>query len=527
MKRPPFSRSIRSAGPATGLATGLATLLLSTVVLLLHPGCTDLNENPFSAVTSENFYQSEADYFTGLAGVYAQTRSVMWNYFNLSEVSSDEAIVPTRGTDWADGGRWIAMHRHSWDANLTDLNGAWNDAFTGVARANELLKALESATFGGKDQIAAEARFLRAYFYYQLMDFFGGVPVVTEADIPVDQTDPPAASSRQEVFAFIEQELLSVREQLPSRFNATDYGRATQGAADALLASLYVNAEVFTGTVTASGLQRGTPMWEQAIQAADRILNSGQYQLAADWFSNFTPDNHNSPELIYVIGNVAQPDLGNTLPMRTLHYGQLEEGPWNGFATLAETYNAFDQDDLREGMWLAGPASSFEDGSPVNIRNSSERLVFSPQIADISSATEAEGVRFNKYYPDLENSGGQHGNDFVIFRLAEIYLIKAEALNELGRTAEAVALVNFIRERAFDPDKPITAADQASVREAILHERLYELAFEGKRRQDLIRSGKFAEQWSHKSNTDPYRVLFPIPQLQLGANPKLMQNPGY
>src|SRR5690606_2694498 len=109
-------------------------------------------------------------------------RSVMGAYFNLSEVTSDEVVVPTRGPDWNDGGRWIAMHRQLWDADLTDLNGAWTDAFIGVARANALLQALQSASFPEAELYRAEARFLRAFFYYELLDFFGNVPLVTEDD---------------------------------------------------------------------------------------------------------------------------------------------------------------------------------------------------------------------------------------------------------------------------------------------------------------------------------------------------------
>ncbi len=128
----------------------------------------------------------------------------------------------------------------------------------------------------------------------------------------------------------------------------------------------------------------------------------------------------------------------------------------------------------------------------------------------------------------LDKVGTHHGNDFAYFRLAEIYLIKAEALNERGSQAEAIQLVNRVRERVFDPDRPIPVGlSQAEARQRIRKERLFELTAEAKRRQDLIRWGQYTMAWTHKNESAPYRILMPIPQTQLDANPMLTQNPGY
>src|SRR5213594_3201770 len=180
-----------------------------------------------------------------LAPVYSVLHNTQDNYYNVSEISTDEMIVPTRGQDWYDGGTWLDLHRQTWTATspatLTFLNGVWNDAFSGITRANELLDALRNAR--GRDQaiIAAEARTLRAFYYYQLMDMFGGVPIFT-----TPQFAPQPRNTRAEVFHFIETELLEARTALPDKWASADYQRMRKGAADAILASLYLNAAVFT-----------------------------------------------------------------------------------------------------------------------------------------------------------------------------------------------------------------------------------------------------------------------------------------
>src|SRR5437870_1067128 len=382
-----------------------------------------------------------------LAPVYSVLHNTQDNYYNVSEISTDEMMVPTRGQDWYDGGTWLDLHHQTWTATspatLTFLNGVWNDAFSGITRANELLDALRNAR--GRDQaiIAAEARTLRAFYYYQLTDMFGGVPIFT-----TPQFAPQPRNTRAELFRFIETELLEARTALPNNWVAADYERMTKGAADAILASMYLNAAVFTSDSPSAttynscasvrvGVQTAC---HAAIAAADRILNSGRYSLAADWHSNFAPDNFASPENILVVKNLNQPGLGLNFVMRALHYNELTPSPWNGFAALAETYRAFDADDQRRRIFLEGPQVNLDTGAP-----------------------------------------------------------------------------------AFDPGKPLTAVD----RDMILRERLFELTAEAKRRQDLIRHGRYTQAWSFKQAGGPRLVLMPIPQSQLDANPLLVQNPGY
>jgi hypothetical protein len=431
MKKPGSRFSVRVGG------RGPLTLLLLLPVLAVSQGCS-LDENPVSVITPDNFYQNEEEVLAGLAGVYGPMRNLMEDYLTMAEVTTDEVVIPTRGGDWFDNGKHIEMHQQTYSANspsgLTDVNRAWTRFFGGVTAANVVLEGLQNATIADQEIVVAELRTLRALYYYSLMDLFGGVPIATDPEVMARPR-----STRAELFAFLEQELTQARNDLPASWPSNMNGRMTKGAADALLASMYINAEVFTGEVTTGGLQRGQARWQDAIDAADRVINSGEYSLAADWVSIFTADNHLSPEPILVVKHLNQDGLGWNFMMRTLHYNQVSPSPWNGWSTLAETYLKFDQDDLREDIFLVGPQVNLDTGEPVFDRQGAP-LDYVP-IGDITQASETEGIRIMKWPVDANREQQNNSNDVALYRLAEMYLIQAEALNELGNTAAAVDLV--------------------------------------------------------------------------------------
>jgi starch-binding outer membrane protein, SusD/RagB family len=542
MKTPLLKNATRAAGFST-------LLLFAAPALTFLPGCTDLTESPTSSIAADNFYRNSDEVIGGLAGVYNTMRQMTEDYWYVNEVSSDEFVVPTRGSDWLDGGKWLDLHRQTWAASspigLANVNGAWVALFTGVARANVLLFKIEpitTITAANKDTIQAEVRTLRAYYYFCLQDLFGGVPIVTDVEVKARPQN-----TRAEVSKFIEDELNAVRLKLPVSWPANMNGRMTRGAADAILASLYLNAEVFTGTVTATGLTKGTQRWQSALDAANRVLNStAGYALETNWQKNFTADNYLSKEIIMATKELAAnnpQDLGLNFMMRTLHYNSLSsQTPWNGFATIAETYNAFDPADIRRGIFLSGPQVNLENGQPAFARDGAP-LNFTIGINDPTQAKENEGIRVMKWPLDPNKVTVNNGNDYGTFRLAEIYLIKAEAENELGQTPQAIIDLNTVRARAFSPAKPTTAVTQAQVREAIFQERLFELLAESKRRQDLIRAGplpggtvnRYLLPWSFKllpteaagTVRPAYKILFPIPQTQIETNALLKQNAGY
>ena len=509
--------------------------------------CTDLSVDPFSSVNPENFYQTDAEVLAALSPVYSQLRATLWEYHNLSQVSSDETIVPTRGSDWGDNGRWLSMHRQNWSPTLTDLNGAWVQSFTGIARANGIIADLGGIDVPNKDALLAEAQALRAFYYYTLLDLFGRVPILAPppgadpSEFIVDPDNPPAQASREEVFNFIVSELESARTALPSA-GAGNGGRFSQGAVDAILANLYLNAPVFTGTVTASGLQRGNARWADAEAAASRVID-GPYELvegADAWFEMFTANNANNPEHIFVIQHLAEQGFGLSFPNRGLHYNSFDGGAWNGFSTIAETYNTFDEDDPRIGIFAIGQAINYDTGQPINNRQG-EPLIFQLEFPaadgpgeNVNNTTEGGGVRIVKFPPDpalTASINGNHGNDYPYFRLGEMYLIRAEARFEQGDEDGALEDINTLRDRVDAPE--LDSID----REAILNERLFELTYEARRRQDLIRSDEsigggsgnlFTRGWSFKDASEPYRVIFPIPQQQIDASDgTLTQNAGY
>jgi starch-binding outer membrane protein, SusD/RagB family len=539
--------------PFVKISFGAGALLCG--LLIVPQACTNLDETPLSLITPGNFFHTEPEVLAGLAGVYAQLRSTApeGGLYDANEVSTDEIVVPTRGKDWSDNGQWIDLHNVTWTptsiATTNFFNGAWNTAYTGVARANLFLSAMANSTVPNKARYVAEGRTLRAFYYYLLMDMFGGVPIVTTTDIQLK-----ARSTRRELFDFIERELIAARDSgLPDTWGAADNGRLAKGAADAILANMYLNAGVFTkdgagaGGINATGYNScqgvtvggGLGACAAAIAAVDRILNSGHYALADSFPQNFRADNYKSPENIFVVKFIAADNLGMGVAMAALHYCQYAPlTPWNGFSTLAQTYNAFAANDKRRNVILIGPQRDVLTGALVTVRVSNacpaytpaNALVFTDSIGNIRSATEGEGPRLYKWPADPAHVAQNSGNDFAWFRLGEMYLIKGEAQHVLGQDGPALATLNTLRART-DPVAPALAAVSDSV---ILSERLFELFGEVKRRQDLVRFGKFTNRTDAPSGlaggklaSQAYYVLMPIPQSQISANPKLSQNPGY
>ena len=521
--------------------TRAKVLGLALAPALTLSACDALDQEPYSQIPAEQFYNNEAEVLAALAPVYAQLRTLLYNnhYHGVTQVSSDETIVPTRGPDWGDGGAWLRLQFHEWSAQLGFLNDVWNASNTGIARANGVLQNLEDADVPNKEQIIAETRALRAFYYYTLLDMFGRVPIVgdEEGEFLPDEDNPPPAEDRATVFAFVESELLAAREALPEQ--AAQVGRMDRDAVDAMLASLYLNAEVFSGTVNASGLQRGAARWQEAFDYADGLITSGAYSLDPDFLAVFAPDNGGNPEHIMVVEHLAVAGLGNVFPNEALHYNSTPAAPGTASRRSRRPTRPYDGDP-RQDMYLEGQQVNLITGEPILDRQGnrlSSRATFdsrtTPGTEDITDAIDYAGVRPSKFRPDPDESGNiSHGNDFAFFRLAEMYLIRAEAAFNLNRTGEALADVNVVRERAGA--EPL---DEAT-RELILRERLLELGYEAKRRQDLIRADEstqfgtgsgnlWTRGWQFKEPSAPYRVVYPIPQAQLNANPALTQNAGY
>ncbi len=495
-------------------------LLAGVLLIVFHSSCTDLDEELFDTVTPDNFFQSDEEFISALGGAYTS----LYGYggggpFILQEVASDAMVVPTRGQDWDDGGHWRRLHTHTYQPDDPEINGAWNFAFGGVNTCNRLIFQFESLNATGAEAFVAELEALRGFYYYLLLDLFGNVPIVTEFDVPADFA--PSNSSRAEVFNFVESEIQRTLPLLTDVVGGEAYGRMNQMTAQMLLAKLYLNAEIYTGT----------PRLADALTAVDAIINSGNYSLAANYYDNFVVDNAASPEFIFAIPYDEVFATGFNLVARTLHYGSqatfnLTFQPWNGFCSLQEFVELYSDDDIRRQNFILGPQFAL-DGSRI-IDSGAEGddpdgppLTFTAEINELGpQALRQAGARIGKYEFGI-GSRENMSNDFPVFRYSDVLLIKAEILLRQGNQGEALALVNQIRARAGVADLAELTLD------ILLEERGREMFAEAFRRQDLIRFGKYNDAWRFKDPSPETVNIFPIPRSQTDANPNLTQNPGY
>lgn len=500
------------------------TVLLAASSVVVS--CTKLDQKVYSVAQAENFWQTPDQVAAGLAPAYqALTGLPSGAVYQLNDVSGGAIIVPTRGNDWDDNGNWRALWRHTWTPDTGPMNDAWGSLFNGIGKANFTLSVVNSLATkpSNIDAINAELKVLRAYYYYMAMDMFGKVPIVTDFN-----TDPGTVKndkSRSEIFDFIEKEIKDNVDALPEDVNATTYGRMTKWGAYMLLAKLYLNAEVYTGT----------PRWADCIAACNAVINSQKYSLSSNYFDNFVVKNDNSTENIFVIPFDKVYIGGMNWEMQTLHYQHnlkynLSGQPWNGFCATAAYYDQYDNTDRRKQMFLVGQQYDAQ-GNPIIDAQTSLPLVISKYVNELSNGADSfrlAGARNVKYQPEAGTAGNQ-SNDFVIFRLADAYLMKAEAeLRSSTDLADAVDNVNLVRERAYgDASHDWTLADLTI--ENIYQERTREMAWEGWARQDAIRFGHFGEARNPGKATDPdtHLQIFPIPTPQIIANSNLQQNTGY
>ncbi|WP_080053869.1 RagB/SusD family nutrient uptake outer membrane protein [Spirosoma aerolatum] len=486
----------------------IKVLLGCSALMLVGQSCTDLSETTYDVIPTSGSFGSTAAQQAALIGpLYNGLGDYYGNMSNLN-TTTDEQIVPTRGGDWKDGDNWKRLYQHTWDP-VTDngqFNGPWSWCYNNITSINQQLGTITDAN------TKAELRALRAFFHYQAMDLFGNV-IISDAVTSAS----PKQSTRAEVFAWVEKELLAVYPTLSDEPRGSYYGRMNKWVADMILAKLYLNAQVYTGTAR----------WADAITRCDNIIKSGKFQIAGDYFSNFVTQNQNSTETILATPFDKSKRTGFNVQMKTLHYlnqltYNLGTAPWNGWATVTEFYNSFDDKDIRKKQWIVGQQYDaagkplMDDALPMVFRPEVESFVF-----DAGANGRLAGARSQKYQIQANNTFTDQDNDFVIYRLADVYMMRGEAKFRLGQTADALADFNIIRARAGMPNYTTLTLDE------ILAERGRELAWEQHRRQDLIRFGQFTKAWRFKPASQDYRQLFPIPKDQLSLNPNLKQNPGY
>ena len=520
--------------------------VLGVGIVTLNACTKDLDRKPFYDVTSASVYEDFANYKSVLAKIYAGLATTgqqgpagkpdvsdidegFSNYIRtlwyLQELPTDEAVI-----GWGDA-TLQDLHRMNWTASDAFVKAMYYRIYYQITLCNAFIREtsddkLGSRGISGTDleeakKFNAEARFMRALSYYHALDLFGNVPMVTEND-PVGTFFPPQ-KTRAEIFNYVESELKAI-ETLLAEPKQNEYARADKSAAWALLAKLYLNADVYIGQ----------PKYTEAITYASNVINAG-YSLEPNYNKLFLTDNNTSPEIIFPVAfdGVRTKTYGGTTflvhgpvggKMKPADFGI--DGGWGGMRTTKNIVQLFPDPNGaqdKRGVFFTEEQSleinditNFKDGYPI------------VKFKNVSS-TGAPGSDPGKVFPDT---------DYPMFRLAEIYLTYAEAVlrnGSGGSAATALQYINALRTRAYGNTTGNITASQLTL-DFILDERARELKWELTRRTDLIRYNKFTGSnylWPWKGGikegrgVEDFRKIYPIPASDLIANPNLQQNTGY
>ncbi len=527
-------------------------ILIVFAAMFAIQSCTDLEEDLIGDVTTEISVPGITPVGGGpgggpLSGAYGELRNAgtanHGGYYSIQEITTDEMVICAKGGDWFDGGILVELHQHTYGPTHDMVNGTWVQTYNAINTVNELLDG------GALDaNQTSQAQALRAYFYLRLLDLYGNVKIIEEPGV-----DAPQASS-QEVFDFIEDELLealgitevSASMNLAASPLGADFSpyEINQYAALGMLAKLYLNAEAYVGSAH----------YEEAADAAAYIIDSGVYRLCDDgctvtnlgkragvesdpddlegFAAVFAANNENNPEHIFSVFYDEASGGGMNFSSMNLHYSSqftwnFDAQPWNGYATLEEFYNSFEDGDKRkQASFIVGEQLDFGGSAVLDYASDDGNLVlnYTPSINELQPNSQREaGARPGKFSfkqfgrPDMDN-------DFPILRLGEVYLIRGEAMARMsGNWGDALPDVNVVRGRAGVSALTTIDADE------FLAERGREMFQESSRRTDLIRFGKYNESWWEKPNDPSDHVnIFPIPAEQITASAgSLTQNPGY
>lgn len=527
------------------------------LTILTLTGCLD--ENSKDSLDEQHTYTTDRD-------VYVNAVATLYNYigsdkdseglqgtyrgvYDYNTFTTDEAIIPVRGGDWYDGGFWADLYTHNWAEDSKPLYDTWkylykvivfsNDALTTIDKHKQLLTDEQYKAY------RAEVRAIRALYYYYLMDMFGNIPLVTTAG---ESTENAEQASRPEVYRFIVNELQEVTPLLPtghSNHLGKNYGRVTRSVANFLLAKLMLNGEVYSDAdwtdnqqpngkqtyFTIDGQQMN--IWKACKYYCDKVTADG-FTLATDYLSNFSVNNENSPENIFTIP-LDKHLYKNQFQylFRSRHYshgGAFGTSSENGACATISTVKTFGYGtknvDKRYAYNLYSDTVRV-DGNIIYLENG-KPLVYMPLAVELnltnSPYIKTAGARMAKYEVDRNafNDGKSPDNDIVLFRYADVLLMKAEAAVRNGENGNTE--LNLVRSRSGMGNRTATLDN-------ILAERLMELMWEGWRRNDLIRFNRFHQSYDLRTapatEADRHTIVFPIPSRALDLNEKLKQNKGY
>lgn len=542
--------------------------------LLSVASCTDLDVEVKSQYTDDNFPTTEADMEAVCGPAYTAIKAHYgrW-YWLLITCSSDEGAMVTNAGNWYDNGQYLELDMHTWTSANYLIFAPWDAMYGGISKCNQILSILNTAPDSDfKERAIAEIRAMRALYHFWVLDLYGDIPVIEEFGI-----DTPERSSRAKAAQFVADELKDCIGSLSTTVNNTTYGKPTQYMAKALLAKLYLNWPVYT----ASNIADYTPEaanehLQEVVTLCDEIIQSGKYDLSDDWIRKFKEDNGSHiKDFIFVFTynwSTDDEDISGGLTHArfwchkfmeiTLGLNKKPGGPLRAYPEFVDKYSL--ENDKRNQIWYGGKqyyagtttpyVYTVSKGALDNYYTGSDKdakvewefeltkelvirgegSVYNNNLATLDLGNDelglAMGYRNLKFYPSPSSTTNWQSNDMPILRYADIVLMKAEAILR-GATATngqtAASLVNEIRNCAGAPEVTAITLDE------LLDERAREFSDENWRRNDLIRFGKFEEDWGfksaiyNKSNKDKYRRIYPVPRDIMKLNTSWKQNTGY
>ena len=519
-----------------------------------------LKESPRDALPEEEGYRNITElYLNAVASLYnyiggnSDSQGLQGTgrgIYDLNTFTTDEAIMPTRGGDWYDGGFWQGLFLHKWGINNDAIQATWEYLYKVVMLSNKSLEQIESYALTHADAelpaYRAEVRALRAMYYYYLTDLFGSIPLVLSSKVASKDI---VLSERENIFNFIFKELQETAPLLPAQFSNRSgnyYGRLTRPVAYFLLAKLALNAEIYmdnnwvddthpNGKTIFFDVDGNTfNAWQTVEFYCDQITALG-YHLESDYAANFAVYNEGSVENIFTI------PMNKTLYtnqmqylFRSRHYNHAKAlglSGENGSSATIEALQTFgyetnEQDPRFDYCYYAGTVYDLK-GNVVKLDDGTA-LVYEPWKVKLDLSDEpyekTAGARMKKYEIDDKamKDGKLMENDIVLFRYADVLLMKSEAKVRDGRNGDEE--LNQVRTRVGAPERTATLDN-------LLAERQLELAWEGWRRQDLIRFGQFTRSYNSRlqlpNEESGYTIVFPIPEKIRQMNPEWEQHPGY
>lgn len=535
--------------------SGVAAVAL---FLVLITSCTKLNDTSYNQIISSDFVPTAYDIPAITGAPYVDWRGLLlqWNtVYRAQEVSGDEMLTPARPNGWVDGGVYRRIHEHKWTTDDDIVINIWTRAYKGITNCNRIIYQVQTAQIPvdaeDVDPLVAEMKILRASYYWILCDLYGNVPIVDSFDVP--EGFLPQQNTRKEVYDFIVKDIIDNLPKVSVENSQVTYGKFNKWAGLSLLAKMYLNAEVYTGT----------PQWNACIEACNTIINSGNFSLESNQKNVFITENQNSKEIIFALpfdSKYVSDWNAFDVHMQTLDPGNqktynLEYSPWGGVCAVPQFISTFDTLDSRYiDNYIKGPQYA-ANGDPIIASMgdwAGKPLFFRNYVGGVDESEEVDGFRLGKFEIEM-GASNRLSNDWPLFRYADILMMKAECLLRTGHADEAATIISEVRARNFknNPEKAVVTGAELmggstydyglrnhleSTEEGgadiqygrMLDELGWEFCQEARRRSDMIRFGTFTKKsWlSHSPNGD-YRALYPIPQSEIAKNSNLTQNPGY